>query len=59
MSNEKIDKYEQIGRLVRDVGFPIVVAVYLLVRFDTLFRQHTDALTALTFAVTTLIGKHP
>ena len=57
--SDEISKLERAGRLIRDVGFPIAVAAYLLVRFDMLIRQHTDALTALTLAITTLIGKHP
>lgn len=40
--------------LARDVGFPIAVSVYLLVRLDLLIRENTAALWALTTAVAKL-----
>jgi hypothetical protein len=45
---------EKYGRLARDVGFPIAVAVYLLVRFDLLLRENTAALWAVKVAVDAL-----
>lgn len=42
---------DKLGRFLRDVGFPIAVAVYLLVRLDLLIRDNTAALYALQQAV--------
>lgn len=41
--------------LVRDVGFPIAVAVYLLTRYDTLMRENTAALWSLHQAIERLL----
>ena len=37
--------------LIRDVGFPIVVGMYLLMRMDSLMRDNTAALVQLVQAV--------
>lgn len=49
-----LDTIERIARLVRDVGFPIAVATYLLARLDFLIRDQTTALWSLTKAVAAL-----
>lgn len=48
---------DKVGRFLRDVGFPVAVAVYLLVRLDLLIRDNTAALWALQQAVWAIL-KH-
>jgi len=48
---EPPDRYDLIVRFVRELGFPIAVAAYLLIRLDYLLRENTAALTALTHAI--------
>ena len=43
--------YDQLVQLISQVGFPIVVAAYLLIRTDKLLRETTTALKELTQAV--------
>lgn len=50
-------RIERYARLIRDVGFPIAVATYLLVRLDFLLREMTAATWALTNAVYQLSHK--
>lgn len=51
------DPVPRWARVIRDVGFPIAVALYLLVRLDLLLRENTAALQALTDAVYTLMRR--
>lgn len=43
-----------IAELIAQVGFPIVVALYLLIRLDTLLREILKCLSRLTNALNTL-----
>ena len=51
----------EIAELIAQVGFPIAVAIYLLVRMDMLLREIMKSLTRLTNALNTLnirLGPH-
>lgn len=41
------DSLDRVVGIIRDVGFPIVVAVYLLLRMDPTLRDLTKALAEL------------
>lgn len=38
---------KDVGEFISRMGFPVAVAVYLLVRFDSLLRENTQAILAL------------
>ncbi len=52
-----MDLLERIGRLVRDVGFPIAVAVFLLVRLDPAVRELTAAVELLSARIAVVIER--
>ena len=43
-----MDGFSEIVQIVSNVGFPVVVALYLLVRVDKTIEKSTEALTELT-----------
>lgn len=45
---------ERIGTFIRDVGFPVAVATYLLVRLDYLLRELTLAVHQLSATLASL-----
>lgn len=56
--SEAPDKVERYARLIRDIGFPIAVAIYLVARLDVLLRENTAALQSVRAAIDVLIAKH-
>jgi hypothetical protein len=46
---------EQVVELLSRFGFPVFVAVFLLVRTDKVLREHTRATTEQTAAIRELI----
>ncbi|MBE6064455.1 YvrJ family protein [Clostridium cochlearium] len=47
--------FDEIMMLISNVGFPIAVATYLLVRFDQRLEELTKAFLALTKIIETAI----
>jgi YvrJ-like protein len=44
---------DKIGRFVSTVGFPIAVALFLLLRTDPVLRELTESITRLTIVMET------
>ncbi len=42
---------EEVARLVRDVGFPVFVAAYVLIRIEPILRQLTVVVSRLTVLI--------
>lgn len=49
---EGCDVITAVGRFIKDVGFPVAVAVWFAVRLDPLIRKNTEALHALRRGLT-------
>ncbi|MGC8871034.1 MAG: YvrJ family protein [Brevinematia bacterium] len=43
-----MEGFSEIVQIISNVGFPVVVALYLLVRVDKTIEKSTEALTELT-----------
>ena len=49
--------FEDLAGLVTNVGFPIGVTIYLLVRFESRLEKLTKSISDLTVVVKTLLNK--
>ncbi|KGO15480.1 YvrJ family protein [Clostridium botulinum] len=47
--------YEQLIKLISDVGFPIAVSLYLLLRIEKKLDEITKALTILDKTITSIM----
>jgi len=47
----KVKGFENFVTLVSNVGFPIVVALYLLIRFEKIISELCEAVRELTFVI--------
>ncbi|EDU37146.1 YvrJ family protein [Clostridium sporogenes] len=47
--------YEQLIKLISDVGFPIAVSLYLLLRIEKKLDEITKALTTLDKTITSVM----
>ncbi|APF28349.1 YvrJ family protein [Clostridium botulinum] len=47
--------YEQLIKLISDVGFPIAVSLYLLLRIEKKLDEITKALTSLDKTITSVM----
>ncbi len=45
------DKLEQVLGMIGNIGFPIVVSVYLLVRIENKMESLTESIQSLTSAI--------
>ena len=50
--------YEQITSFIKDLGFPIFVAAYLLIHFRKTLKENTEAIMELTKLVRNLNNKN-
>ena len=50
--------YEQITAFIKDLGFPIFVAAYLLIHFRKSLKENTEAIMELTRLVRNLNNKN-
>lgn len=50
--------YEQITAFIKDLGFPIFVAAYLLIHFRKTLKENTEAIIELTKLVKNLNNKN-
>lgn len=50
--------FDAFVKLVNTVGFPIGVSIYLLVRFEKKIEDINKSISALTVAISTVIGKY-
>lgn len=51
------DMFEDLASLVTNVGFPIGVTIYLLVRFESRLGELTKSISDLTVVVQTLLNR--
>ena len=49
----------ELAGFIRDVGFPVFVAVYLLLRLDKMLRQVLDCLRDIRQGLNGLAGRGP
>ena len=49
--------FESIMQMIKDVGFPIAVSIYLLYRDSTVIKSLSESINTNTIAVTRLVDK--
>jgi len=50
--------YDALIKLVNTVGFPIVVSIYLLVRFEKKIEDFNKSISNLAVVISTVIGRY-